>query len=42
MPLLFWSTVESMRTSSKSAKARQGRAHGIAKRYFGPSTQNGK
>ena len=41
-PLLFWAAVESMRTMSKSGKARQGRAHGIVKRYFGPSTEFGK
>ena len=41
-PLLFWSAVESMRTMSKSGKARQGRATGIVKRYFGASTDFGK
>ncbi|XP_066927988.1 uncharacterized protein [Clytia hemisphaerica] len=41
-PLLFWSAVESMRTMSKSGKARQGRATGIVKRYFGASTDYGK
>ena len=41
-PLLFWAAVESMRTMSKSGKARQGRAHGIVKRYFGPSAEYGK
>jgi len=41
-PLLFWAAVESMRTMSKSGKARQGRAHGLVKRYFGPSAEYGK
>ena len=41
-PLLFWTAVESMRTTSRSAKARQGRTHGIVKRYFGPAAMHGK
>ncbi|XP_057302153.1 regulator of G-protein signaling protein-like [Hydractinia symbiolongicarpus] len=41
-PLVFWVAVESMRTTCKTAKARQGRSYGIVKRYFGPSTQNGQ
>ena len=41
-PLLFWTAVESMRTTSKNGKARQGRAHGIVKRYFGPSADYGE
>ena len=31
-----------MRTTSRSAKARQGRTHGIVKRYFGPASSHGK
>ena len=41
-PLLFWQAVESMRSTSKSAKARQGRTHGIVKRYFGHAANQGK
>lgn len=40
-PLLFWAAVEGMRTMTKSGKARQARALGIVKRFFGPSTEYG-
>ena len=41
-PLQFWQAVESMRTTSKTGKARQGRTYGIIRRYFGPSTNHGE
>ena len=41
-PLLFWVAVESMRTTTKNAIARQGRALGIVKRFFGAATNQGE
>lgn len=41
VPLLFWQAVETMKTGTKTGKARQGRTIGIIRRYFGASTSYG-